>query len=53
MSRENKVLPENLEADIQFRDRTYGPKYHSGRIAPSLDVQSKVWQGTLFSPAVL
>jgi hypothetical protein len=38
----NEVLPENLEEDVQSRDWKYGSKYHSGCIAPSLDVQSKV-----------
>jgi hypothetical protein len=28
-SEKNEVLFENLEADEQSRDRTYGPKYHS------------------------
>jgi hypothetical protein len=25
----NEVLPENLEADVRSRDRTYGLKYHN------------------------
>jgi hypothetical protein len=41
-SGENEVLPENLEANVRSRDWTYGPKYHSERTAPSLDVRSKV-----------
>jgi hypothetical protein len=48
MSEQNEVLSKNLKVDIQFRDRTYSPKYRSGRTTSSLDVQSKVWQGTLF-----
>jgi hypothetical protein len=52
MSGENEVLLENLEVDVQSRDRTYNPKYQSRCIALSLDVQSRVCQGTLFSPAV-
>jgi hypothetical protein len=49
----NEVLPENLEADVQSQDWMYGLKYHSGHMALSPDVQSRVKQGTLFSPTVL
>jgi hypothetical protein len=38
----NEVLPKNLEVDVSSRNRTYSPKYHSERMATSLDVQSKV-----------
>jgi hypothetical protein len=41
-SGENEVLLENLEADVQSRYRMCGPKYHSGRTAPSLDVRYRV-----------
>jgi hypothetical protein len=41
-SGENKVLHENLKANVRSRDQTYGPKYHNGRTAPSLDVWSRV-----------
>jgi hypothetical protein len=30
MSRENEVLPENLGADVQSRDQTYGPECERG-----------------------
>ena len=32
----NKILPENLEADIRSRDQIYGPKFHSGRTVQSV-----------------
>jgi hypothetical protein len=38
----NKVLLENLKADVQSQDRTYNQKYHSGRMAPSPNARSKV-----------
>jgi hypothetical protein len=38
----NKVLPENFEMNVQSRDRTYGPKYYSERMAPSPEVWSRV-----------
>ena len=41
-SGENEILPKNLEADVQSRDQTYGPKYHSGHMAPCLDIQFRV-----------
>jgi hypothetical protein len=42
MSGENEVLPENLEANVRSRDWIYGLKYHSGRMALSPDVRSRV-----------
>jgi hypothetical protein len=40
--KKNEVLTENLEADIQSQDRTYGSKYHNGCMALSSDIRSKV-----------
>jgi hypothetical protein len=34
----NEVLLENLKADVWSQDRTYDPKYHSGRMTLNLDV---------------
>jgi hypothetical protein len=41
-SKENEVLPENLEVDVQSRDWTYGPKYHNRHMTLSPDVRSRV-----------
>jgi hypothetical protein len=48
MSEQNEVLPENLEVGVWSQDKTYGSKFLKGRVASSLDIWSKVWQGTLF-----
>jgi hypothetical protein len=42
----------NLGVNIWSRDRTYGPKCHNGRTAPSLDVRLECDKGTPFLPAV-
>jgi hypothetical protein len=38
----NEVLLENLKADVRSRDQMYSPKFHSGRMAPSMNIQSRV-----------
>jgi hypothetical protein len=38
----NEVLPKNLEVNVRSQDRTYGLKYHSGRMALSPDIRSRV-----------
>jgi hypothetical protein len=43
----------DIRADIQFRDWTYRPSCHSGRMAPCLDVRSICDRETLFSLTVL
>jgi hypothetical protein len=40
---------EKMRYSLKTSKRMYGPKYHSGCKASSLDVRSKVWQGTLFN----
>jgi hypothetical protein len=38
----NEILPKKLEVNVWSQDRTYDPKYHSGRTTPSSDVRSRV-----------
>jgi hypothetical protein len=42
----------DVRADVQSHDRTYGPPYHSGCTASSLNVWPKCGRETLFLLAV-